>query len=72
VVTRLWLFPPQTLSNNIIEKIQDYTKKIAIALKIKGPFNIQFLVKGDLSLSLSVTFVLVEAHPTPVRLQGYL
>ncbi|MEJ2276537.1 MAG: carbamoyl-phosphate synthase (glutamine-hydrolyzing) large subunit [Candidatus Lokiarchaeota archaeon] len=40
--------PPQTISNNAIKKIKQYTKKIALALRIKGPFNIQYLVKnGD-------------------------
>jgi len=43
--------PPQTLSNKIIKKIEDYSKAIARALKIKGPFNIQYLVKdGDVSV----------------------
>jgi carbamoyl-phosphate synthase large subunit len=37
--------PPQTLSNNIVKKIEDYSRAIAKALKIKGPFNIQYLVK---------------------------
>ncbi|TFF97769.1 MAG: ATP-grasp domain-containing protein [Promethearchaeota archaeon] len=40
--------PPQTISESAIEKIENYTKKIALALKIIGPFNIQYLVKnGD-------------------------
>lgn len=38
--------PSQSLSSNVIEKIEDYTRKIACALKIKGPFNIQYLVKN--------------------------
>jgi carbamoyl-phosphate synthase large subunit len=37
--------PPQTLSDNIVKKIEDYSRAIAKALKIKGPFNIQYLVK---------------------------
>jgi carbamoyl-phosphate synthase large subunit len=37
--------PPQTLSSNIVKKIEDYSRAIARALKIKGPFNIQYLVK---------------------------
>jgi len=43
--------PPQTLSSNIIKTIEDYTRAIAKALKIKGPFNIQYLVKnGEVSV----------------------
>jgi len=37
--------PPQTLSSDIIRKIEENTRAIARALQIKGPFNIQFLVK---------------------------
>ncbi len=37
--------PPQTISLNVIKKIEEYTKKIALALKIRGPFNVQYLVK---------------------------
>jgi len=39
--------PPQTLSSGIVKKIEDYSRAIAKALQIKGPFNIQFLVKGN-------------------------
>ncbi|MEM2273033.1 MAG: carbamoyl-phosphate synthase (glutamine-hydrolyzing) large subunit [Candidatus Bathyarchaeia archaeon] len=38
--------PPQSLSSDVIRKIEDYTYKIARALRIRGPFNIQFLVKN--------------------------
>ncbi|MEM2648572.1 MAG: carbamoyl-phosphate synthase (glutamine-hydrolyzing) large subunit, partial [Candidatus Bathyarchaeia archaeon] len=39
--------PPQSISSDVIKKIEDYTYKIARALHIRGPFNIQFLVKGN-------------------------
>ena len=39
--------PPWRLSNKIIETINDYTKKIALTFKVKGPFNLQFLVHDD-------------------------
>jgi len=43
--------PPQTLSSSTIKTIEDYTRAIARALKIKGPFNIQYLVKnGEVSV----------------------
>jgi len=38
--------PPQTLSNDIIRTIEEYSSAIARALRIKGPFNIQYLVKN--------------------------
>ena len=37
--------PPHTLSSEIQVKIQDATEKIVNALNIKGPYNIQYLVK---------------------------
>ena len=36
-----------TVSNGVIRKIEEYTKKIAIALKIQGPFNVQYLVENE-------------------------
>jgi len=39
--------PPQTVSNEVTSKIEDYTNKIALALKIHGPFNVQYLVKNN-------------------------
>ena len=40
--------PPWRLNNKIIETITDYTEKIARKFNIKGPFNLQFLVKAGL------------------------
>ncbi|MCW4045999.1 MAG: carbamoyl-phosphate synthase (glutamine-hydrolyzing) large subunit [Candidatus Bathyarchaeota archaeon] len=37
--------PPHTLSVEVQRKIEDATAKIVKALKIKGPYNIQYLVK---------------------------
>jgi len=63
--------PPQTLSSSTIKTIEDYTRAIARALKIKGPFNIQYLVKdGEVSViecnpqSSNVTSVLLGRFPT--------
>jgi carbamoyl-phosphate synthase large subunit len=41
------VIPPQTLSNEVMNKIRSYTFKISKGLKIKGPFNIQYLVKNN-------------------------
>jgi len=40
------VIPPQTVSSEVILKIEEYTKTIALALKIQGPFNVQYLVKA--------------------------
>ena len=39
--------PPWSLSNKVTETMLDYTNKIATAFKIKGPFNLQFLINSD-------------------------
>lgn len=39
--------PPHSLSRDMIEKVEHYSHKIAKALNIKGPFNIQYLVKNS-------------------------
>jgi len=40
--------PPWRLNNKIIETITDYTTNIATSFNVKGPFNIQFLIKDGL------------------------
>jgi carbamoyl-phosphate synthase large subunit len=43
--------PPHTLPSEVQKKIEAATKKIVKALKIKGPYNIQYLVKdGEVSV----------------------
>ncbi|MCW4006849.1 MAG: carbamoyl-phosphate synthase (glutamine-hydrolyzing) large subunit [Candidatus Bathyarchaeota archaeon] len=39
--------PPQTLSKDVLKKVEDATRKIVKALNIKGPYNIQYLVKDE-------------------------
>ena len=39
--------PPQTLSTEVQKKVEETTQKIVKALRILGPFNIQYLVKDD-------------------------
>ncbi len=38
------VYPAYTLSRNIIDTIEDYTKKLAMSLHVKGMINIQFIV----------------------------
>ena len=39
--------PPQTVSDNFIKTIEHNTREIALALRIRGPFNVQYLVKNE-------------------------
>ncbi len=41
--------PPQSLPSDVLKTIRDYTNSIGKALQIKGPFNIQYLVKDDVT-----------------------
>jgi carbamoyl-phosphate synthase large subunit len=52
--------PPFGLSEEIIEKIEEYTKRIALAMGVKGLLNVQFAVKGG------VVYV-IEANPRASR-----
>lgn len=48
------VIPPQSLSQEVIEKIRDYTRRIALALQIKGLLNIQLAAKGEVVYVLEV------------------
>jgi carbamoyl-phosphate synthase large subunit len=40
--------PSKTLPKSILEKVSDYSSKIALGIGIRGPFNIQYMTKGDM------------------------
>jgi carbamoyl-phosphate synthase large subunit len=73
------VIPPQRLSPEVISTIKDYTKRIAKALRIKGPFNIQFLVKNgvvyviecNLRASRSMPFVSKVKAVNLMKLASY-
>ncbi|MFY0627679.1 MAG: carbamoyl-phosphate synthase large subunit [Reichenbachiella sp.] len=54
------VLPPFNLGDLVIRKIEDYTKKIAIALETVGLINIQFAVKND-------EVFIIEANPRASR-----
>jgi carbamoyl-phosphate synthase large subunit len=54
------VYPPQTLSDTVINKATDYAKKIAKALQIIGLMNIQFIADGD-------DVYIVEVNPRASR-----
>lgn len=41
------VYPPQTLSDYVVDTVIDYTRKIAKALQVTGLMNIQFVVKDE-------------------------
>lgn len=59
------VMPPHTLSAETIATIKEYTKKLALILKVKGLLNIQFAVKDG------VVYIL-EANPRASRTIPYV
>ncbi|MCS7141582.1 MAG: carbamoyl-phosphate synthase (glutamine-hydrolyzing) large subunit [Candidatus Nitrosocaldus sp.] len=43
----MMVIPPWRLSSSHVQRLREYTHAIARALRIRGPFNIQYIVKGD-------------------------
>ena len=59
------VYPPQTLTTKIIYIITDYTKRLALALKVKGLLNIQYVVADG------VVYV-IEVNPRSSRTVPFL
>ena len=59
------VLPPFNLSNEVIETMKEYTKKIALALKTKGLVNIQFAVKKN-------KVYVIEANPRASRTTPFI
>ncbi len=41
------VIPPKSLTNDILDKLREYTRKIALKLNVKGLINIQFAIKNN-------------------------
>ena len=54
------VLPPYTLSENVIQKMEEYTEKLARALDIRGLMNIQFAIKNE-------DVYVIEANPRASR-----
>ncbi|HEV8512880.1 MAG TPA: carbamoyl-phosphate synthase large subunit [Cyclobacteriaceae bacterium] len=54
------VLPPYNLGDLVIKQIENYTKRIAVALKTVGLINIQFAIKND------VVYI-IEANPRASR-----
>lgn len=48
------VYPAQHINKQIINKLVEYTKKIAQKLEIKGLMNIQFIIKDDIAYIIEV------------------
>jgi len=59
------VLPPYNLGDLVIQQIEDYVNKIAIALETKGVINIQFAVKND-------KVYVIEANPRASRTMPFI
>ncbi|MGB9844390.1 carbamoyl-phosphate synthase large subunit [Methanothermobacter tenebrarum] len=57
------VIPPQTIPEDIIEIIKDYTKKLALELEVVGLINIQYAVKANEDPAVYI----LEANPRASR-----
>ncbi len=63
--------PPQTISAEVQKKIEDYTRKIVSALNIKGPYNIQYLVKGGVVHVIECNLRASRSMPFVSKTRGF-
>jgi carbamoyl-phosphate synthase large subunit len=54
------VMPPQTISGEVLKKIEEYTRTLARELKVVGLMNVQYAVKGD-------TVYVLEVNPRASR-----
>lgn len=59
------VLPPYSLSEDVIEKMKEYARKLAFALNIKGLINIQFAIKGE-------DVYVIEANPRASRTTPFI
>ncbi len=59
------VLPAYNFSENVLNQIREYTRKIALALDVRGLINIQFAVKGE------QVFV-IEANPRASRTMPFI
>ena len=59
------VYPPQTLSQNVIDQIEDYAIRLARALDVRGLMNIQYVIDGEQAY-------IIEVNPRASRTIPYL
>jgi carbamoyl-phosphate synthase large subunit len=64
------VIPPQTLPNEILKTIEEYTQKIVKALEIKGPYNIQYLVKDGVTYVIECNLRASRSMPYTSKTRG--
>ena len=59
------VYPPQSLSNKVINTIIDYTKRLALGLKVRGLVNIQYVIVDE-------QVYVIEVNPRSSRTVPFL
>lgn len=59
------VLPPYDFSPRIVDKIKEYSKRIAMALNVRGVVNVQFAVKGE-------NVYVIEANPRASRSMPFI
>ena len=59
------VYPPQTLSQNVIDQIVDYSTKLSHALGVVGVMNLQFVIDNE-------DVLVIEVNPRASRTVPYL
>ncbi|KPV63707.1 MAG: Pyruvate carboxylase subunit A [Candidatus Bathyarchaeota archaeon BA2] len=62
--------PTQTLPNSVMKTLEDYTYRIVKALEIKGPYNIQYLVKNGVTYVIECNLRASRSMPYVSKTQG--
>jgi carbamoyl-phosphate synthase large subunit len=66
------VLPPFDLPDDVIKKIEEYTKKIALALQTKGLINIQFAIKPATGKEKEWKVYIIEANPRASRSMPFI
>jgi carbamoyl-phosphate synthase large subunit len=59
------VYPPQSLSQAVVDQIEDYAIRMARALKVSGLMNIQYVLEGE-------QVFIIEVNPRASRTVPYL
>jgi carbamoyl-phosphate synthase large subunit len=65
------VLPTYSLSVDVVNKMKEYTEKLAFALKIKGLINVQFAIKTDKETGEEHVYV-IEANPRASRTTPFI
>jgi carbamoyl-phosphate synthase large subunit len=62
--------PTQTLPDDVLKTIEDYTRRIVKALEIQGPYNIQYLVKDGVTYVIECNLRASRSMPFVSKTRG--